>query len=120
MFRNNAALKFKGKYYDLIKNGSKTQTMRIPAKKLKDIKPHDLVIAIFTDREEQLLLEITEVGYKQFKSITDEDAKNEGFNSVAELKHELEEIYTIYTLQDYDRLYYYKFIVAGEMEVVKE
>ena len=120
MFKNNPILKFKGKYYPLIKTGAKTQTMRIPAKRIDNIKEHDFVVATFTDRPEMLLLEITKVGYKSFGSITDEDAKREGFMSKAELRHELETIYTEYVLQDYNRLYYYQFILAGELEVVKE
>lgn len=119
MFENYPQLKFKGKFYELILKGSKSQTMRIPAKKLDNIKPHDMVIAIFDDRNEQLLLEITDVGYKQFRSITQEDALREGFQNISELKHELETIYTSYTLQEYDRLYYYRFILAGVAEVVQ-
>lgn len=113
-----SGIKFKGKYYDLIVSGRKTQTMRIPAARL-NVKEHDLVLANFTDRKEQLLLEITKVGYKSFGSINDEDAKREGFTSTAELKHELEDIYSIYTLQEYNRVYYYRFIVAGESMVVE-
>lgn len=119
MLNNKSHIKFKGKYYQLIKEGKKTQTMRIPPKRVENIKEHDLVIATFTGRQEQLLLEITKIGYKNFGSITDEDAKREGFQNKAELKHELETIYTTYVLEDYNRLYYYQFIVAGEMEVVQ-
>jgi len=119
MLDNNKVLKFKGKYYEPIKEGRKTQTMRTPVKRIDDIKVGDLVLAWFTDRTEELLLEITGVGYKSFGSINDDDAKREGFENVAELKHELENIYTDYTLQEYNRMYYYQFIVAGVMEVVR-
>ena len=119
MLKNKSHLKFKGEYYPLIKDGRKTQTMRIPPKRIDNIKEHDLVVAVFTDRPEQLLLEITKMGYKNFGSITDDDAKREGFRNAAELKHELETIYTTYTLDNYNRLYYYQFVVAGVMEVVQ-
>ena len=100
-------VKFKQKYFEQIKNGVKTQTMRMPHKRI-DVKPGDMVIALFPNGEE-LLLRITKVGYKAFKSINDIDAKMEGFTSADELKQELLDIYHIYKIEDYNRFYYYQF-----------
>ena len=113
LFQN---VNFNGEYYEPILNGNKTQTMRIPSSRW-DVEEDDLVVANFKGREEKLLLCITKIGYKNFGSINDEDAKREGFGSAAELKHTLEEIYTRYTLQEYNRIYYYQFEVAGELDI---
>ena len=100
-------LKFKQEYYELIKQGKKTQTMRMPQGRL-DIHPGDRVVALFPDGEE-LLLNIEDVGYKSFKSIDDEDAHREGFENAEELKNVLREIYKEFNVQGYNRFYYYRF-----------
>jgi len=110
---------FKSEYYIPIIEGKKTQTMRVPPARW-DVKEDDMVVANFKGIPNKILLQITKVGYKNFRSINDEDAKREGFSSAAELKHVLEEIYTTYTLREYDRLYYYQFVVAGELDIVVE
>ena len=104
-------LKFKQEYFDLIKQGKKTQTMRMSQKRL-DVNPGDRVIGIFPDGKE-VLLEILAVGYKAFKSIDDEDAKREGFENAEELKKVLCEIYSEYNIQEYNRFYYYRFDCMG-------
>lgn len=104
-------VKFKQKYYDSIRNGVKTQTMRMAHKRI-DVNPGEKIIAIFPDGSE-LLLRITNVGYKAFKSINDEDAKREGFETKEELQKELLEIYKDYRIEDYNRFYYYQFEYMG-------
>ena len=60
-----------------------------------------------------IALLITKKGYKQFKNIDDDDAKREGFNTADELKMELKNIYP--HLEDYNRIYYYQFVVVAEI-----
>lgn len=105
-------IKFKDKYFEAIVNGSKTQTMRMPHKRL-EVNEGELAVAIFPTHP-SLNLRITKVGYKYFKSINDADAKREGFESADELKAELKEIYNIYQIFDTSRFYYYRFEVIGE------
>ena len=107
---------FKGEYLEPILEGRKTQTMRNPPSRW-DVKEEDIVVANFTGRSEKLLLQITKSSYKNFGSINDEDAEREGFSNAAELKHVLEEIYSGYVLNDYNRLYYYQFEVIGELDI---
>ena len=102
-------IKFKQKYLEQIKDGSKTQTMRMPQKRI-DVNLGEKVIAKFPDGTE-LELRIIDVGYKAFKSINDEDAKREGFNNAEELKQELLEIYNEFKIEDYNRFYFYRFEV---------
>ena len=61
----------------------------------KNMKKGDFVVAVFPGLDESLLIKIMKVGYKQFKSLTLEDAKLEGFDSLADLKNELLKIYPI-------------------------
>lgn len=100
-------VKFKQEYYEPIMNGVKTQTMRIPPKRL-DVKFGEKFIALFPNGEE-LLCRCIDTGYKAFKSINDDDAQREGFNSASELKKVLEDIYTDYPLEPYSRIYFYRF-----------
>ena len=104
-------IKFKDEYFDSILEGSKTQTMRMPHKRI-EVKEGEHAIAIFPTRP-SLALKITKVGYKYFKSINDADAQREGFESANELKAELKEIYNIYKIFDTSRFYYYQFEVIG-------
>lgn len=100
-------VKFHQEYYQLILDGSKTQTMRMAHKRI-DVKPGDEVVAVFPEGQE-LLLRIISMGYKAFKSITDGDAEREGFKSASELKNVLREIYKDFNVEDYNRFYYYRF-----------
>lgn len=102
-------IKFKKEYYQLISDGVKTQTLRLARKRL-DIHEGDIVVAVFPGLDETLLIKITKVGYKQFKSLTLDDAKREGFDSLTDLKNELLKIYPI--INKWDRLYYYWFEVV--------
>ena len=102
-------IKFKQKYYALIKNGSKTQTLRMSHKRI-DVDFGEKAIAVFPDGK-TLTLRIIDVGYKAFKSINDDDAKREGFNNAEELKQELFEIYNEFRIEDYNRFYFYRFAV---------
>lgn len=103
-------IKFHKKYYLKILNKDKTQTMRL---KELNLNKGDLVIATFDELEETLLLKITKTGYRQFRTITNADAKNEGFETKGELKEELHKIYSgVYT---WKKLYYYRFEVMNTM-----
>ena len=104
-------VKFKQKYYEQIKSGLKTQTMRMAHGRI-DVEPGEKIVALFPNGDE-LLLKITKVGYKAFKSINDEDAKREGFTSAEELKEELCSIYHNFKVDDYNRFYYYQFEFTG-------
>lgn len=104
-------IKFKDHFYQSIKNGSKTQTMRMSHKRV-DVKEDEYVIGRFKTFED-VLLKISKVGYKMFKSINDEDAKREGFNSADELKQELLEIYNDVEVLETSRFYYYQFKFKG-------
>lgn len=99
-------IKFHKKYYLKILNKDKTQTMRIASKRL-DVRENDIVLAVFPGWKETLKIRILNIGYKQCKSITDEDAKREGFNNKEELLKDLQEFYP--NLDKWDRLYYYRF-----------
>ena len=101
-------IKFDKKYFKLIKNGSKTQTLRLARKRL-DVQEDSIVKAIFPGIPETLKIHIHKIGYKQFKSITLEDALCEGFESITDLKNELIRIYPL--INKFDRLYYYQFEV---------
>ena len=101
-------VKFHKKYYLPILTGEKTQTMRLARKRL-DVTEGDKVTAVFPGFNKKLKIKITKIGYKQAKSITDEDAKLEGFNTKEELLNELMGFYP--NMDKHDRLYYYRFDV---------
>lgn len=105
-------IKFKQEFLESIRDGSKTQTMRMPSSRI-DVHENDIVIALFPNGEE-LTLKINKVGYKAFKSITDEDAKREGFSNADELKKCLKDIYSEYRIEDFMRFYYYRFEVIND------
>lgn len=102
-------VKFKKEYYPLIRDGVKTQTLRLARKRL-DVHEGDVVAAVFPGLDDVVILKIINVGYKQFKSLTLDDAKREGFDSLADLKNELIKIYPI--INKWDRFYYYQFEVV--------
>ena len=102
-------IKFKKEYYPLIREGIKTQTLRKPNSRL-DVHVGDVVLAVFPGIYDVVKIKITMVGYKQFKSINGDDALLEGFDSIADLKNDLLKIYP--ELNDYNRLYYYRFEVV--------
>lgn len=103
-------VKFHKKYYYPIKDGVKTQTLRLARKRL-DVQEGDIVTAIFPGTNETLEIQINKIGYKQFKSINREDALHEGFPEVSDLKNELIKIYP--SINQFDRLYYYQFEVVS-------
>lgn len=101
-------VKFHKKYYPLIKDGVKTQTLRLARKRL-DVQEGDIVTAIFPGMDETVNIKIVKIGYKQFKSVTLEDALHEGYDNLADLKNDLISIYPL--INKFDRLYYYQFQV---------
>lgn len=111
------AIKFKKRFHPLIRDGIKTQTLRIPQKRL-ELKKDDFAVCVFEDSPERIYVTVTEVGYKYWQSLNDDDAEREGFESVDELKNFLLEIYP--DVPSWGRLYYYRFVVEGVTERVKE
>lgn len=111
------AIKFKPEYFSKIKSGSKTQTLRTPPHRI-DVVPGDFAVCIFPGMKDKIFITITDVGYKYFRNLDIDDANREGFNSVNELKKALLEIYP--TLDNSNRLYYYRFIVDGFTVKVEE
>ena len=105
-------VKFNPKWIKPIRKGIKTQTMRIPEKRI-ETPVGKIVGAIFPGTLNVIALLITKKGYKQFKNINDDDAEREGFNTADELKEELKSIYPF--LEDYNRVYYYQFKVVAEI-----
>lgn len=99
-------IKFNKKYYPLIRDGYKTQTMRLARKRL-DVREGDIVNAVFPGLDEKVKIQIHKIGYKQFKSINLVDAEREGYDSITDLKNDLLKIYPL--ISRFDRLYYYIF-----------
>lgn len=106
-------VKFKKEYYDKIVTGKKTQTLRMARKKL-DVHEGETIKAIFPGTTKEALLHITKIGYKQFKSVDQEDAEREGYETLKELREDLKKIYPL--LEQFDRLYYYQFELISEVE----
>lgn len=99
-------IKFHKKYYLSILNRDKTQTMRLANKRL-NVRENDVVTAVFPGWDKTLKIRIKKIGYKQAKSIDDEDAKREGFETKEELLSDLKGFYP--NMDKWDRLYYYRF-----------
>ena len=101
-------VKFLKKYYLMMLNGDKTQTMRLARKRL-NVRENDIVTAVFPGFNKTLKIRIQKIGYKQVKSIDDEDAQREGYLNKEDLMKELLEIYP--NMDKWDRVYYYRFEV---------
>ena len=99
-------VKFHKKFYKQIKDGVKTQTMRLARKRL-DVHEGDVVTAIFPGISETLKIKIIKIGYKQLKSTDMDDALMEGYTGVDELRDDLRTFYP--NITRFDRLYYYRF-----------
>ena len=99
-------IKFNKKYYPLIRDGVKTQTLRLARKRL-DVQEGDIVNAVFPGTDKKIKIQIEKIGYKQFKSINKNDAELEGYDSLTDLKNDLIKIYPL--INKFDRLYYYRF-----------
>lgn len=106
-------IKFKKEYYNKIITGKKTQTLRMARKKL-DVHEDETCKAIFPGTTKEALIHINKIGYKQFKSVDQEDAEREGYNTLRELREDLKKIYPL--LEAFDRLYYYRFEFISEVE----
>lgn len=111
------AIKFRPEFFELIKNGSKTQTLRRPSGRI-DVVPGDFAACVFDGLDDVIYVTITDVGYKMWKTLTDDDAQREGFEDVDELKRCLLKIYP--DVNFWDRFYYYRFEVEGCTEKIKE
>lgn len=101
-------IKFHKKYYLKMLNGDKTQTMRLARKRL-DVRENDIVKAVFPGWDKTLKIKILKIGYKQAKSINEDDARREGFDTVDELLDDLKGFYP--NMDKFNRLYYYRFKV---------
>ena len=110
-------IKFKKEFYKPIKNGVKTQTLRRPSGRI-EVVPGDFAVCVFEDCPEKIFVNITDVGYKMWRTLTVEDAMREGFASLHDLKRCLLKIYP--DIQPWDRFYFYRFEVDGFTESVKE
>ena len=99
-------IKFNKKYYLPILNQDKTQTLRKDNKRLRE---GEIVRAVFPGTGLTCKIRIIKTGYKQFKQLTEEDAKREGFNNIGELENEILRIYP--RCDRFTRLYYYRFEV---------
>lgn len=97
-------IKFNKKYYPLIRDGYKIQTMRLAR---KNVREGDIVHAVFPGLDEKVKIQIQKIGYKQFKSINLVDAEREGYDSIIDLKNDLLKIYPL--INKFDSLYYYIF-----------
>lgn len=102
-------IKFNKEYYQPISDGIKTQTIR---KNNKRLNVDEIVKAIFPGTDNELLIKITDAGYKQFKYLNEEDARLEGYDNLNELKEALLKIYP--RLDNFDRIYYYRFEVVDD------
>ena len=71
------------------------------------------VKAIFPGTTKEVLLHINKIGYKQFKSVDQEDAEREGYETLRELREDLKKIYPL--LEQFDRLYYYRYKFISEV-----
>lgn len=105
-------VKFNKKWIYPIRRGDKTQTIRVPEKRI-ETPVGKVVAAVFPGTSNVIALLITKKGYKQFKNINDNDARREGFHHAWKLKEELRSIYPY--LEDYNRVYYYRFEVVCEI-----
>lgn len=95
-------LKFDKKYYLMILESDKTQTIR---KNNKGIKAGEIVTAVFNDCDETIKIHITNVIHKYIEYISDEVAQYDGFETAEQLKRELVRIYG----DDLDSIWIYKF-----------
>lgn len=104
-----AELKFDRKYYPLILDGLKTQTLR---KKEKDLHVGDHVRAVFPGVSESLVLEITHTGFKALRTVNTYDVEREGYDCLSDLKNDLVRFYP--DINPWNRLYYYRFKLVEE------
>lgn len=113
----NKVVWFPGDRYDDVKTG-KINKLFTTHDTCLPVQINDCIPCVFKDLKDNMLLEITDFGYKNFNALTENDARECGFNNVSELKKELLDKYV--TLDNYSRLYYYTFIVIGVSEKVGE
>ena len=104
-------IKFNKEYYQPIADGLKTQTLRL-ARKRVDVQEGEIAKAVFIGLNDTLLIRISKIGYKMFKSINLDDAHREGYDNVSDLKNALLKIYP--DTNHWDRFYYYQFEVVVE------
>ena len=107
-------INFNREFYKPIRSGVKTQTLR---RDRLDLKKYDFAVCTFNDCPENIFITVTDVGYKLWKDLSLDDAKREGYDSVAELKNVLLRFYP--DVNPWDRLYYYRFTVEGVTETVR-
>lgn len=91
MLAFNDTLKFNKEYYNIVKLGVKTSTIR----KHCHVKEGEIIRAIFETKSIVLFLKITKITPIALRGLTDEIAKKEGYLGVDLLKATLERIYDV-------------------------
>jgi hypothetical protein len=84
------------KFFELVNNGTKTSTIRY---KHRDYKTGECLFYSYTS-DLTARVEITDVSYKTFAELTEDDAKQDGFKDLHELKSTLYDIYPNIKLKD--------------------
>ncbi len=88
-------LRFKKRYLAMILEGRKRGTIR-----LGRLRVRHRVVTIVGDGGPVAVARIDDVVHKKVRDLTDEDARLDGFNGLAELFRELRRIYGDFTLED--------------------
>lgn len=103
-------LKFHEKFFHMINNGRKIQTTRTHLKQGCDVD-EDIIARFVNDNDEftgqKLLLHVSEITKKQFKSLDDIDAIREDVITVRKLQNDLLNFYP--DLNDYSKIYCIRF-----------
>lgn len=110
-------IRLPGSDYPLIKSKSKTLIFRTPALRL-NVNVADWVTIVFSGSEDNVLVDIMDIGYLRFKDVNREHARLAGYNTLDELKKALINRYP--SLENGSMLYYYKFELMGVSEKVGE
>jgi len=81
------SLRLRPDLLEAVRCGNKTSTIRAGRKNIEE------GLLVLESAQTLLLVRITGVTYKRFRSLTNEEAKKDGYNSIDELKKELRSIY---------------------------
>ena len=81
------SLRLRPEFLEAVRCGRKSSTIRAGRKNVEQ----DLLV--LESKQGSLLVRITRVTYKRFKSLTDEDARKDGYGGVDQLEKELRSIY---------------------------
>lgn len=97
-------LRLRQEYLSLVRNGSKKSTIRAGKKYF----PKGLLLL----KSEQDCVEVNVLGvlYKQFDQLTEQDAKNDGFDNIQELKRVLYSFYSNLADKDIVTIIHFEFL----------